>query len=224
MDPVLASRLARELGIAPDHLAREEYELLLLRGLLEQPVGNHLVFKGGTALRLAYGSPRFSDDLDFSATRPIGGKAFQGAADAATRRFPQIELVEALPKRFTLLAVYRIHDPAVPRAFSIRVEVSTRSESWRRERDFELRLLTSPVTPVTVLARVATLERLRADKAAALADRREPRDLYDLWFITQKLRREFAPDLRGLDARVLRRELRKYLPRDHWPVIEQWTG
>jgi len=131
--------------------------------------------------------------------------------------------VEALPKRFTLLALYRVRDPSLPSAFSIRVEASTRRERWEQGRDVDLRLLTSPVTPVSVLARVATLERLWGDKEAALANRRQPRDLYDLWFIAQKLRREFAPDLRGLDRRVIRRELRKYLPRSHWQVIEQWS-
>jgi predicted nucleotidyltransferase component of viral defense system len=223
MDPGLIAQFAREVGIAPEHLAREEHELLLLRGLLEQPVGDRLVFKGGTALRLAYGSPRFSDDLDFSATAAIGGKAFRQAAEAAMRGFPQITLVEALAKRFTLLAVYRIRAPAVPPTVSIRVEVSTRPEPWNRGRDLELRLLTSPVTPVTVLAHVATLDRLWTDKVAAFADRREPRDLYDLWFLAQKLRREFVPNLEGLDMRVLRRQLRKYLPRAHWPVIEPWS-
>ena len=223
MDRGLADQLSRKLGIAPEHLAREEYELLILRGLLEQELGSMLVFKGGTALRLAYGSPRFSDDLDFSATAPIAGKAFARAAGDAARPFPQITLVEALPKRFTLLALYRVRDPSLPSAFSIRVEASTRRERWEQGRDFDLRLLTSPVTPVSVLARVATLERLWADKEAALANRRQPRDLYDLWFIAQKLRREFAPDLRGLDRRVIRRDLRKYLPRPHWQVIEQWS-
>lgn len=132
--------------------------------------------------------------------------------------------MEALPKRFTLFALYRVRDPSLPYAFSIRVEVSTRPEEWERGRDFDLRLLTSPVTPLTVLVHVATLERLWTDKEAALTERRQPRDLYDRWFIAQKLRREFAPDLRGFDRHVIRRELRKYLPRPQWQVIEQWSG
>lgn len=63
MDQRLAESLARQLKIAIEPVVREEYELLILRELLETTLGHALVFKGGTALRLTYGSPRFSDDL-----------------------------------------------------------------------------------------------------------------------------------------------------------------
>lgn len=63
MDQRLAESLARQLKIAIEPVVREEYELRILRELLETTLGHALVFKGGTALRLAYGSPRFSDDL-----------------------------------------------------------------------------------------------------------------------------------------------------------------
>lgn len=33
--------------------------------------GQYLIFKGGTALRLAYKSPRFSDDLDFALLKKL---------------------------------------------------------------------------------------------------------------------------------------------------------
>lgn len=48
------------------------YDILFLldkEGYLEQ-----LTFQGGTALRLCYGAPRFSEDLDF-----VGGRSFKGA-------------------------------------------------------------------------------------------------------------------------------------------------
>jgi len=117
-----------------------------------------------------------------------------------------------------------VREPYLPYAFSIKLEVSTRLEPWERERDFDLRLLTSPVTPVSALTQVATLERMWADKQSALATRRQPRDLYDLWFIAQKLHRTFTPDLSGFDRKAIRRDLRKYLPTSHWQVIEQWSG
>lgn len=224
MDQLLAERLAQELRIAPEHIVREEHELLILQNLMESPLGNALVLKGGTALRLAYGSPRFSDDLDFSLLTPVPVDAFVDVAETVARGLPRVALVEALSKRFTLFALYNVREPYLPYAFSIRLEVSTRPETWEREGDFDLRLLTSPVTPVSVLTQVATLERMWADKQSALAARRQPRDLYDLWFIAQKLRQPFTPDLSGFDRKAIRRELRKYLPPSHWQVIEQWNG
>lgn len=230
MDQLLAENLSRQLKIALERVVREEYELLILRSLMESPLGSALVFKGGTMLRLAYDSPRFSDDLDFSCISPISAAAFVHAAEAITGALPQVTLVEALAKHFTLFALYKVQEPYLPYAFSIKLEISTREETWEQGQDFGLRLLTSPVTPVSALAQVATLERMWRDKESALADRRQPRDLYDLWFVAQKLRRPFTPDLRspapagsGFDRQSIRRELRKVLPRDHWQVIEPWS-
>jgi hypothetical protein len=151
-------------------------------------------------------------------------EAFTQAAGTVVKQLPQVTLNEALAKRFTLFALYKVQEPFLPYAFSIKLEISTRPETWEGEQDFALRLLTSPVTPVSALVQVATLERMWKDKETALATRRQPRDLYDLWFIAQKLRRSFTPDLEGFDRQAIRRELRKYLPRDHWQVIELWSA
>jgi len=224
MDQNLAEGLAARLKIAVEQVAREEFELSLLKSLFESGIGKALVFKGGTALRLAFGSPRFSDDLDFSASSAIPEAAFRTAAGAALKSVPEATLVEALAKRFTLFALYRFNVPYIARPFSIKIEVSTREESRRRAGASELRLLSSEVTNLTVLARVATLEQALKDKQAAFAARRQPRDLYDLWFISQKLGLSFQADLAASDPRIVRRELRKYLPKTHWSVIDQWKG
>lgn len=224
MDQLLAENLSRQLKIALERVVREAYELLILRSLMDSPLGSALVFKGGTALRLAYDSPRFSDDLDFSLISPISAEAFAHVTEAIARAMPQVTLSEALAKHFTLFALYKVQEPYLPYAFSIKLEISTREETWEPGQDFGLRLLTSPVTPVSALAQVATLERMWRDKESALVDRRQPRDLYDLWFVAQKLRRPFTPDLSGFDRQSIRRELRKYLPRDHWQVIELWSA
>ena len=224
MDQNLVESLAERLKIAVEQVVREEFELSLLKSLFESGIGKALVFKGGTALRLAFGSPRFSDDLDFSASSAVPEAAFRTAARAALKGLPEATLVDALAKRFTLFALYRFDVPYIARPFSIKVEVSSREESRRQAGESELRLLSSEITNLTVLARVATLERALEDKKAAFAARRQPRDLYDLWFISQKLGLPFKADLAGFDPRIVRRELRKYLPRTHWSVIDQWTG
>ena len=61
-----ASRLAREQKIDVSMVVREEWEMKVLKVLAESEIGGKIFFKGGTALRLGYGSPRFSEDLDFT--------------------------------------------------------------------------------------------------------------------------------------------------------------
>ena len=219
----LAENFSAKLKIAVERIVREEFELSLLKSFFESEIGGALIFKGGTALRLAYGSPRFSDDLDFSAGEVISETAFKTVAEAAGRSLAEAKLVEALAKYFTLFALYRVDVSYIGRPFSIKVEISAREESRETAGESELRLLSSEVTNLTVLARVATLERAFADKTAAFAARRQPRDLFDLWFISQKLGRPFQADSAGLDPRIVRRELRKYLPKTHWSVIDQWA-
>lgn len=224
MDQSTAEFLSRKLGIAIEQVVREELELAVLKPLCESRIGDSLVFKGGTALRLAYGSPRFSDDLDFSVLGSLSEKNFKKASLAAARNVPEGVLVEALAKHHTLFALFQFRIPYIGRPFSMKIEISIRKESWKQGRDYELKLLSSEVTNMTVLAQVATLERMARDKQKALGTRRQPRDIYDLWFISQKLGRDFEPHTTGIPPSVLRSELRKYLPRSHWRLVDKWTA
>jgi predicted nucleotidyltransferase component of viral defense system len=65
MDKNLAEQFSKELKININQIVREYWEMLILKELAESPLGEKLVFIGGTALCLAYNSPRFSDDLGF---------------------------------------------------------------------------------------------------------------------------------------------------------------
>ena len=48
------------------NIVREYIQHLFLSSLYKFPKAEKLLFKGGTALRVVYGSPRFSKDLDFT--------------------------------------------------------------------------------------------------------------------------------------------------------------
>jgi hypothetical protein len=56
-------RLSFELKIAPEQIVREYWELTVLNACGENNWSTALNFKGGTALPLAYGSPRLSYDM-----------------------------------------------------------------------------------------------------------------------------------------------------------------
>ncbi|MFQ5616522.1 MAG: nucleotidyl transferase AbiEii/AbiGii toxin family protein [Anaerolineales bacterium] len=48
------------------NVAREYCQHLFLRAFYQQKGSEQVTFKGGTALKIVYDSPRFSEDLDFS--------------------------------------------------------------------------------------------------------------------------------------------------------------
>ncbi len=50
---------------SPAIVAKEMLHFDLLRALSESPLGDRLVFQGGTALRICYNGDRLSEDLDF---------------------------------------------------------------------------------------------------------------------------------------------------------------
>src|SRR3989338_3198255 len=54
-----------QTGVFPN-ITREYFQHLFLSELYKLDGAENLLFKGGTALRIVYGSPRFSEDLDFS--------------------------------------------------------------------------------------------------------------------------------------------------------------
>ena len=51
------------------NIVREYFQHLFLSQLYRLEKSDNILFKGGTALRIIYGSPRFSEDLDFSIFR-----------------------------------------------------------------------------------------------------------------------------------------------------------
>jgi predicted nucleotidyltransferase component of viral defense system len=62
------TKLSRKYQTTELNVRREYVQHLFLAYFYQQPQAKAIFFKGGTALRIVYGSPRFSEDLDFSST------------------------------------------------------------------------------------------------------------------------------------------------------------
>jgi len=222
MEPALARSLSVQLQISLDYVVREYYEMGLLKELFESPYATQFVFKGGTALRLVYQSPRFSEDLDFDVIGAIDTTAFFGFLSHVGKHFPAIKSVETADKFHTLFALLRVQDPVLDRAFSIKFEASKRRASDLPTTAFTDQIIRSPVTPLTALARVATREQILREKTAALGSRKVARDLFDWWYLHQLQREEVVPDVTGFDREDALAELHKLLPRPYWRVIDTW--
>lgn len=220
MNNQLAANLQKSLGISQEQIVREEYEMIILKKLFESELGKSFAFKGGTALRLAYGSPRFSEDLDFSVVEQFNKNTLNALLKSIDSGYAALELVEIKQKYFTYFALFKTKEEFMPQAFSIKFEASTRPVNWQKGKDYQLLTLNSKVTNLTVLAQVITLERIEQEKLTINPAR--IRDIFDLWFIGQKLGKATPISFKGWDARIVRGELHKFLPKQERRLLEQW--
>lgn len=217
MEQSIALQKARELGIDRTQVVREYWELLILKGLYGSPQGRSLIFKGGTALRLAYGSPRFSEDLDFSLAQDVMKGKFLPLIKKIISPFPELIQTDLEEKYYTYLAEIKVTQNYLPMPFRIKIEISKRQI---KNYQWELKLLNSPATVIQVMAQVATPEQIYQDKLNCLKGRGKPKDLFDLWYLSERLRVPYTPGKMDFKKKDLIRDLRKYLPKDFWPAIE----
>ena len=218
MEQLIAEQKARGLRIDITQVVREFWELILLKGLYDSPYGRDLIFKGGTALRLAYGSPRFSEDLDFSLIHDRLKGKFRGWVGKIISPFPELALTDLEENRYTYLAEIKVIQEFLHFPFRVKVEISRREI---QDYQWKLQLLSSSASVVQVLGQVGILEQIYQDKVSCLKDRARPKDLFDLWYITQKLKIPYTPPPTILKKKDLVRDLRKYLPKDFWPAVEE---
>lgn len=197
----------------PALLFREEAQKAILSALSLAEFFNHAVFQGGTALRLFYGSPRFSEDLDFvlrgeaegltgvaagAAAVPAGAAKLStlaaGIASFCRGVFPFLSdvTVEARGRggeagvTVERLAVRTYSDTEAQR---LRVNLELASVPSRSN---QVRVLDYP--PLNPAVRVEDAEEILADKVAAIVLRPylKGRDIWDINFLLRE--RGLAPD------------------------------
>jgi len=213
----IAVNQAKNLKIDVTQVVREFWETVILKGLFDSPEGKFFIFKGGTALRLVYGSPRFSEYLDFSLTADKLKGKFSLLIKKIVSRYPELTITDLEEKYYTYIGEIKISHDYLPSPFRIKIEISKRRE---RSYESELAIISSPVSTSQCLGKVATLEQLYKDKLACIKERAKPKDIFDMWYICQKLKKGYKPETISIPKRELVRELRKYLPKDFWPVID----
>lgn len=205
---------------------REYFQHLFLSYFYQQPQAGVIFFKGGTALRLIYRSPRFSQDLDFSTSfpniKPLEQAILQTLA-ALEKEGIRTNLQEAKQTSGGYLA--DISFQAFEQTVSVLLQVSLR----QKNKNGEVVTIASDFIPAYIVVRLFQ-EQLLDDKIQALLDRRKPRDFYDLYFI---LRSNLLPaenksilyqTLKALQETDINfeTELKQFLPKSHWPIIRDF--
>lgn len=208
---------------------REYFQHLFLSYFYKQPEAGGIYFKGGTALRLIYQSPRFSEDLDFSSSvKDI--KKIEHAVISALAEIERegigTELIEATETSGGYLATMKFRNNGD--RIATRLEISLRNG---KKETGELVTIASDFIPPYAIVQLAQAH-LVEGKIAALLSRKKPRDFYDFYFL---LRANMVPVksrelLQGaLDELQISHiqfdyELKRFLPQSHWPMIRNFKA
>lgn len=220
MDKDFALKLAADIGIDVQQVIREEVELIFLKGLFESSISDKLIFKGGTALRLLYESPRFSEDLDFSLIDKIEHGEFKRIITNIVKSDYRFSIRDLASKYYTHLAEIRIKEPWQDMAFAVKIEVSKKIAK-NEDTDYINILAKSMTTNISVMVKTFALEQILKDKLRVIKERKMPRDIFDIWFVCQKINKPFIIKDLGYPKGKLRQELRKFLPKKFYPVVEE---
>lgn len=215
--------LASKLQTTELNVRREYCQHLFLSWFYQQPLTDQVFFKGGTALRVIYNSPRFSEDLDFSSSlanvRALED-AVLGALAGIARENVDVELAESKTTSGSYLSIVNFRGEGAP--IAVQLEISLREGEKRGE---AVTVISDFVPAYTILA--LEREQLINEKIQALLTRKKARDFYDLYFLLRA--NLLLPGEKGILSQALEtvknteldfeRELKEFLPKSHWAII-----
>ena len=181
---VQIQRMAQRYGVGLQAQERDYMQHLLLWLLYSR--SQELIFKGGTALRMVYGGPRYSEDLDFngqgdltalqSSWKEIVSRLADFGVTAEVRR----EWVSDVGYSFDVSFQGPLFDGRDRSKGKVRVDVNRRPEEVEARRALVMSEY-DDVRPFVVT--VLTPDHLLAEKIRALLVRGKPRDLFDIWLL-----------------------------------------
>ena len=154
----------------------EIFEIEILEKLKNERLMEPLVFGGGSMLRLCHELKRYSVDLDFWRIKSV-------PVDALFDKFQyffkqEYDVTDAQIKHFTLL--FEIRSAHFPKR--LKIEIRKEIQDW----DFQEKIAYSKFSTKQVALKAHTLEQTMKNKIAALMERGEIRDGFDIEFLLRQ--------------------------------------
>lgn len=203
-----------------ENIVREYCQHLFLSYLYKQPGSERILFKGGTALRIIFHSPRHSEDLDFTGVNIRQSEVeeiFVNTLSDLENTGIKVEIEEGKPTTGGYLGIAKFY--AYGKTIIVQIEVSLRSG---KKAGVTSALIENEYIPAYTLVHLPQDEIIKG-KLEALFNRRKPRDFYDYFFLLSgnyplvkekenlktvlKLIKETKIDFKG--------ELKRFLPKSH---------
>lgn len=162
---------------------REYCQNLFLSFLYQEPNSNYVQFKGGTALRIYYKSPRYSEDLDFSLfeiTRKQVEDIMINTIENLDRANLNPELEESKETSGGYLS--NLYLTVGNQKVKIAIQASRRKISSKQA---NITLIDNEFIPAYTVFLLNEKD-LIAEKLEAAITRSKPRDFFDVYFLLRK--------------------------------------
>lgn len=224
-------KLAAAQQTTMDNMVREYFQHLFLAQLYQGKGADALLFKGGTALRIIWQSPRFSEDLDFTGVQ-LNHKSIEGLMEEALVKMEKegikSEIEDSKKTSGGYLAIF--HFETEEYRSRIQIEVSLRKDKITKG---SAALIRSELVPPYTLTHLQE-SILVGEKIQASLTRGKARDFYDLYFILRgrmAFQAVFTKD-KALKSKILKavksgkldfkRELKEFLPVSQHMIIKSF--
>lgn len=219
------------------NIIREYFQHIFLSELYKLPDSDKLLFKGGTALRIIYGSPRFSEDLDFSLFNMSPSETKSSIEGLFIKALAQIEKFgikvdigaksDVTSGGYFGIATFKMFDYE---PVDIEINISERNG---RDIKGEIDSIINDFTPAYNIIHLPQSDLVEEKVFRALVERKKPRDFYDLYFIMRKgmLSLEQKQKLFKIKSNIIsqakeidfRGELGVFLPADQQAIIRDFA-
>jgi predicted nucleotidyltransferase component of viral defense system len=211
------------------NVAREYFQQLFLSQLYQEKGSERLLFKGGTALRIIWQSPRFSEDLDFTGTG-IATKGIESLMEDALAKIEMIginsEIIESKSTSGGYLAIFKF----IASEYNSRIQIEVSNRGIKDGKAAPAFINSDLVIPYTLIH--LQENQLVAEKIQACITRGKARDFYDFYFILRSrmaFKDAFIKD-RQLKTKILKvvksgkldfkQELKAFLPVNQHRIIK----
>ena len=183
--PTQIENLSKFFQIDRYTIFREYLQLLFLSYLYQDKKSAKIYFKGGTAIHLLFGSPRFSEDLDFASLyqRKELKTIIRNVENKMGKELfgIKISLLSQGKKSIRFRLKYTFMDFKYP--FAIRLDFQ---EKERPKQIITSSLVTNfPLIFFPIINHLSG-EEILTEKIIALLLRSKGRDFFDLWFLLEK--------------------------------------
>lgn len=172
-------------------ILREYLQAIILNSVYKDKSGRNFFFMGGTAMRYFYNLPRFSEDLDFNASK-LSYKDFEDVVETAVKQGIVKEGFAArisYKKRGDIFTAEVLFKDAVEkylisdkRGIDLMIKIEVNHPEW--DLDTESRALS--MYGYNFVAILMQKGNLLSEKVCALLGRKRGRDIYDTLFMLRK--------------------------------------